>query len=188
MRLSVIAAATGLLASLGAVQAGAPTLTHVRVTGDGESIVASCRLESGLTPVILEEIDAGLETTIGYRLYLYRRRTGLPDEAIAKRRVRCTVRYDALTRQYTLTRRLDGDVQDTRMTGDPEAMRVFLTVLDRVPIARRADLAAGQEYYLRAKSDVGFIWRFYLIPWPLDTDWVKAPIQDAKDQVVDAPR
>jgi hypothetical protein len=188
MRLGVFAAAIGILLSLGAAQPAAPALTDLRITGDGDSLVASCRLESGLTPEILEEIDAGLETTIGYRLYVYRRRTGLPDETIAKRRVRCTVRYDALTRQYTLTRRLDGDVQDTHVTGDPAAMRSFLTVLNRVPIAPRADLAAGQQYYLRAKSDVGFIWRFYLIPWPLDTDWVKAPIRVTQDQAVDAPR
>jgi len=167
------------------VLAGSPALVDVKVTVDAESYLASCRLDSGLTPEILEEIDAGLETTIGYRFQLLRRRVALPDETIARHRVKCTVRHDALTRQYTLTRRIDGEVQDTRVAGDAQAMRDFLTVIDRVPLARRSDLAPGQTYYLRAKSDIAFIWRFYLIPWPLDTVWVRVPIDLRGDTIVE---
>ena len=165
-----------LAASLSLVRAEAPSLSDVKATLDGDLYVASARLKGGLTPEILEEIDAGLETTIGYRFNVYRRRAGLPDETLLKRRLRCTVRHDALTRQYTLTRRIDGEVQDTRVTGDPQGMRDFLTVLDHVPLVRRSELAAGQDYYLRAKSEIGFIWRFYLSPWPLDTAWARIPI------------
>jgi len=176
MRAKVVIAAACLAAAFTFARAATPVLTDVKVDGDGEAYVVSCRLESGLTPEILEEIDAGLETTIGYHLRVYRRRIGFLDETIARHHVRCTVHHDALTRQYTLTRRIDGEVQDTRVTGDPQAMRDFLTVLDRVPVARGADLVSGEQYYLKARSEVGMIWRFYLIPWPLDTEWVRVPI------------
>jgi hypothetical protein len=176
MKVLPVIVAACLAASLGRVCADTPALADVKATLDGDLYVASARLSSGLTPEILEEIDAGLEITIGYRFNVYRRRAGLPDETLLKRRLRCTVRHDALTRQYTLTRRIDGEVQDTRVTGDPQAMRDFLTVLDHVPLVHRSELTPGQDYYLRAKSDIGFIWRFYLIPWPLDTAWVRIPI------------
>ncbi len=173
---AVIAAAACLAAALSSIRAETPTLQDLTVVVEGEHYVASCRLNAGLTPEILEEIDAGLETTIGYRLQCLRIRHGLPDEMILKRRIRCTVRYDALTKQYTLTRRVDGEVQDTRVTHDAQAMRGFLTALHRLPLVRVADLAPDQEYYLRAKSDIGLVWRFYLIPWTLDTDWIRVPI------------
>ena len=166
----------GLAVAASAALAGPPTLTDLSIARDGENYVASCRLERGLTPQLLEEIDAGLETTIEYRLQLYRRRAGLPNQLIAKRRVRCTVRHDALRRQYTLVRRIDEEIEDTRVTSDLEAMREFMTTLKDVPIVRAEDLAPGLEYYLKAKSNIGLVWRFYLIPWPLDTAWVRVPL------------
>lgn len=176
MKPSVVTTVACLAAALSSARAEPPALADLKAAVEGDMYVASARLRGGLTPEILEEIDAGLETTIGYRFNLYRRRAGLPDESLIKRRVRCTVRHDALTRQYTLTRRIDGEVQDTRVTGDARAMRDFLTSLDRVPLVPRVDLLEGQAYYLRAKCEIGLIWRFYLIPWPLDTAWVRIPI------------
>jgi hypothetical protein len=184
MRSSLGIAFLGLAASAQAARAGAPALADLRVARNDEMYVASCRLEGGLTPGILEEIAAGLETTIEYRLNVCRRRAGWPDQVIAKRRVACTVRHDALTRQYTLTRRIDGDLQDSRVSGDDAAMREFLTVLDGVPLVKAEDLSDGAEYYLRAKSTLGLIWRFYLIPWPFDTSWARAPIDRAPESAV----
>ncbi len=158
------------------VAEAAPTLTNVAVGREGENHVVSCRLLGGLTPERLEEIDAGIETTIGYRLQVYHRRAGLPDQAIAKRRVECTVRHDALTRQYTLTRRIEGELQESKATADAEVMRDFMTTLRRVPVVRADELVPGEEYYLKAKSDIGLMWRFYLIPWPVDTAWERVPL------------
>lgn len=171
-----IAVAACLAAAVRAAHAETPTLQDLTVALQGGRYVASCRLSGGLTPEILEEIDAGLETTIGYRLQLLRVRHGLPDETILRNRVRCTVRFDALTKQYTLTRRVDGEVQDTSVTPDAQVMRSFLTTLRRLPLVGVADLSPDQEYYLRAKSDIGLVWRFYLIPWPFDTDWARVPV------------
>jgi hypothetical protein len=156
--------------------AAAPTLTDVAVGREGESHVVSCRLLGGLTPERLEEIDAGIETTIGYRLQVFHRRAGLPDPVIAKRRVECSVRHDALTRQYTLTRRIEGELQESKVTADAEVMRDFMTTLRRVPVVRIDELVPGEEYYVKAKSDIGLMWRFYLIPWPVDTAWERVPL------------
>jgi len=45
----------------------------------------------------------------------------------------------------------------------------------------RADaLVAGEQYYLKAKSEIGLIWRFYLIPWFLDTAWARVSLENAE--------
>ncbi|MFQ5877512.1 MAG: DUF4390 domain-containing protein [Acidobacteriota bacterium] len=176
MKLALAVAAAGLAAVSGSALADGPTLEDVRAVRDGDTIRAFARLQGGLTPKILDEIAAGLETTIGYRLHLYRRRPGLPDQALIKDRIRHTVRRDALTREYSLTRRVNGEVQQTRVTSDEREMREFMTVLDGVPLGGADLLSSGQDYYLKAKAELGLVWRFYLIPWPLDTAWVRVPI------------
>lgn len=162
--------------------AGAPALSDLSVDRQGNDYVLSCRLVDGLSPSMLEEIEAGIETTLDYRLQVYRRRAGMLDDQVARRHVECSVRHDALTRQYTLTRRVDGELVETRVTSDASEMRAFLTTLRSLPVLRALDLVVGEEYYLRARCDLGLVWRFYLIPWRLDTGWARAPIAPAREE------
>jgi hypothetical protein len=177
MKASLPALTFWLISGLTAVPAfGGPVLTHLSVESDGDSYQASCRIEGGLTPDVEEEIAAGLATTIEYRLHVYRHRTAFFDQLVLKRRVQCTVRFDTLTQQYTLTRRIDDDLQETKVTDDPAAMREFMTSLKSVPLVKTGVLKPGEEYYLKAKSSLGLVWRFYVIPWPMDTDWERVPL------------
>jgi hypothetical protein len=153
-----------------------PELTDLSVARNGGTLVASCRLAGAISAEVSEEIAAGLETTIEYRLHVCRRRTGLPDEVLVKRRIDCSVRYDTLKHQYTLTRRLDGELVETQVTGDAAAMRDFLTTLRDVPLLEAGLLAPGRAHYLKGKSNLGLMWRFFLIPWPRDTEWARVPI------------
>jgi len=183
----LLAAALALLI-VEPILAGPPAIVDLSVTRQGEDYFTSGRLVDGLSAATLEEIDAGIETTLDYRLQLLRRRSGLPDDVLARRLVECTVRHDALTRQYTLTRRLDGEMVETRVTGDAAEMRAFLTTLRAIPLVRASDLAPGEEYYLRARGDLGLVWRFFLIPWRLNTDWARAElIGPGKDERHDHP-
>jgi len=173
MKLWPVAVAFCLVFALAPAFADDPALVDLRVERKGEQVLVSGRLEGGLSPKLIEEVSAGIETTIVYRLHLHLRRGGLPDPAVTKMKVFCTVRRDALTRQYTLTRRIDEEVDETRVTEDEAEMRTFITSMDAVPIARHDDLSEDGEYYLKAKARVGMMWRWYLLPWPLDTDWVR---------------
>ena len=176
MRSTMPMLAVLVVTTLGAARADGPVLRDVSAATQGESCTVSCSLDGALTTERLEEIAAGLETTIGYRLYLFRRRPGLPDESVVKNRILCTIRYDALTRQYTLTRSIDDETDVSRVTPDEAVMRDFLTRLDNVPLLPSAELKRGEEYYVKIRADLGLMWRFYLIPWPLDTPWVRVPV------------
>jgi len=153
-----------------------PSLDRLRAERSGGAVVISLQIREALDPPRLEEIEAGIESVLRYRIRLVRRRAGLLDEELADVEVEACVRRDALSRQYTLTRRVDGDTVEKRMTADPEEMKRFLTTLDRVPVAPADLLVAGQEYEVRARGDLGLVWRFYLIPWPASTGWERAPV------------
>ena len=188
MTRSLLAVAFVLASTASQAAAGSPSLSGLAVSRQGDEVLASCRLVDGLSPSMLEEIEAGIETTLEYRLQLYRRRSGLPDDGVARRLVVCSVRHDALTRQYTLTRRVDGELVETRVTAEAAEMRDFLTTLKNVPIARAPDLVPGEEYYVRARCDLGLVWRFYLIPWRLDTGWARVDLPPASEKAVESRR
>lgn len=138
--------------------------------------MVSLRLEGGLDPSRLEEIEAGIETTVRYRLRLLRLRAGLPDTELAAVDVELSVRRDALSRQYTLTRKAGGETVEKKMTADGAEMQKFLTSLENVPLADVQVIDKQGECYVRARADLGLTWRFYLIPWPLTTEWARTPL------------
>jgi hypothetical protein len=178
---SLITLAAIWLAAVAATSDEPASISDLEVILDGEVYVASARLQGGLTAERIEEIDAGLEITISYRLNVYRERSGLPNPAVSKQRIECTVQHDALTRQYTLTRRIDGELQEKKVTPDDAQMREFMTVLDRLPVATVEEILPGESYYIKARSDLGLVWRFYMIPWRDRTPWMQVPIEVRED-------
>lgn len=189
MRPALLAAA--LLASAAAFRPAAaePALADLVPAFRDDALVVSVRLVDGLSPDHLDGIESGIETTIEYRAQVCRRRAGLPDDVVVRRRIESVVRRDALARQYLLTRRIDGELVERRVTADSREMIDFLTRLEAVPVARGDEIPAAEEgLYLRARCDLGLTWRFYLIPWPLGTGWVKAPIPAAAAHGTDTPR
>lgn len=159
--------------------AAEPALVDLSTRYQGENLIASVHLVDGLTPERLEEIESGIETVLEYRIQVTRRRVGLPDEVLVRRRIECLVRRDALSRQYTLTRRIDGELVERRVATDADGMRSFLTRLDDLPLARSVELPAGVDLEIRARCDLGLQWRFYLIPWRMTTGWARAPVPAA---------
>jgi len=173
MKRLIIAAALVLPFAGRPCRAADPVLADVGVRLQGDQYVASLRLVGVPTKEMLDEIEAGIETTVRYRLQVHHRRIGLPDEEMSRHQVDCSVRRDALSRQYTLTRRVDGELVEKRLTTEAAEMRAFLTSLDGVPVVPTSLLDPKAEYYLRARGDLGLIWRFYLIPWRLNTGWAR---------------
>ena len=175
MKRPLIAAAILLLGAYPCL--ASPALERLQAEAKGGSVLVSLEIREALDPPRLEEIESGIESVVRYRIRLLRRRAGLlADEEMADVEVEASVRRDALSRQYTLTRRVDGDTLEKRMTADPEEMKRFLTTLDRVAVAPADLLATGQQYEVRARADLGLVWRFYLIPWPASTGWERAPV------------
>lgn len=176
MRPALLAAALLTVAAAFRPATAEPALADLTTEYRDDTLVLSVHLVDGLGPDLLDGIDSGIETTVEYRVQVYRRRGGMPDDLIARRRVECVVRRDALARQYLLTRRIDGELVERRVTAEKGEMTEFLTRLATVPVARQDEIPAEGESYLRVRCDLGLTWRFYLIPWPLTTGWTKATL------------
>jgi len=182
------AAVVAFLAASIDVRAAPPSVVDLAISVQGDNYVARARLADALTPQTLEEIEAGIETTLRYRLILSRRRLGLPDDQVARRLVECSVQRDALSRQYTLTRRVDGELAEKRVTTDPKEMNAFLTTVPAVTVARVSDVEPDDgTLYLRARGELGLVWRFYLIPWRQNTDWARVDLAPKESTRADAP-
>ena len=130
-----------------------------------DQVLVSFTLNDGFTDEVRAAIQSGLKTTFTYASELRLDVPGWVDRTMATSTATSSVEYDNLTRRYSLTREIDGHVVDTRVAEDERAVRLWLTVLQRLPLFRTSVLEANREYYVTVRatarpSNGSILWPF----------------------------
>jgi hypothetical protein len=161
--------AAGVLAlvALATSPAGAQTSEGLRVIPlvKDDQVQVSFTLNDGFTEEVRAAIQSGLKTTFTYAAELRLDVPGWVDRTMATSTATSSVEYDNLTRRYALTRSIDGKVVDTRSAEDERAVRLWLTVLQRLPLFSTSVLEANREYYVTVRatarpSNGSILWPF----------------------------
>src|SRR5437899_5765726 len=134
MRVRRVFAMMALLAAAATVRA-AETLRLTPLVHD-DSVVGSFELADAYTDAIRQAIGSGLRTTFTYELELRTVGTAWLDRTIATVVVTTSDLYDNLTRRHTLSRTVDGRVEEVLVTDDESDVRTWLTRWSRVPLHR----------------------------------------------------
>ena len=113
-------------------------------------VVVSFELNDAYNEAVREAIASGLRTTFSYELEL--RTPAWIDRTIGTTMVATTDQYDNLTRRHTLTRTIDGRVEDVLVTEDDAVVRTWLTKWTRVPVADTSKLDPARDYYVRVTT------------------------------------
>jgi uncharacterized protein DUF4390 len=138
-----------LLLALAAAPVAEETL---RITPfiNGNRVIVSFELTDAYTDAVREGIESGLKTTFTYELEL--RARAWIDRTIATTVVATTDQYENLTRRHTLTRTVDGRVDEVLVTEDTQVVKTWLTKWNRVPVADTTRLDPAREYYVRVTT------------------------------------
>jgi len=116
----------------------------------GERVVVSFELNDAYNDAVREAIASGLRTTFSYDLEL--RARAWVDRTIGTTVVATTDRYENLTRRHTLTRTIDGRLEDALVTEDDAVVKTWLTKWNRVVVADTSRLDPAREYYVRVTT------------------------------------
>ncbi|MGE0040085.1 MAG: DUF4390 domain-containing protein [Vicinamibacterales bacterium] len=147
-----------------AVPASAQSLHVSPLVRDGRVLV-SCVLEQGFDEDVRSVVQSGLRTTFSYTVDLKLKVPMWVDRTIATALVSTSVEFDNLTRRYTVSRMLDGRMQDSRVTEDEAVVRQLVTSFDRLPLFGTDLLQVNREYYLDVRANAGPKNRSALWPW-----------------------
>jgi hypothetical protein len=157
-----------LLAALMLGGQAAQTLQVTPLPRDGEVLV-SFKLEEALTDDIRAAIQSGLTVKFVYKVELRRASAAWFDRKISEAVVSATVKYDNLTRRYSVTRAVDGHIDwaDTTPKED-EAWRWVTNDFARMSLFRGAALEPNAEYYVRIRANASPRNATFLWPWAAD--------------------
>jgi hypothetical protein len=130
-----------------------------------DRVLVSFDLHDGFTDDVRAAIMSGLKTTFTYDVELRLDVPGWVDRTIGSATVGASVEYDNLRRRYTVSRVIDGHVDDSRITDEERIVREYLTSVVRLPLFRTSTLEPNREYYVRVRatarpSNGSILWPF----------------------------
>lgn len=118
---------------------------------DGQVLV-TFTLADGYSDEIRTVIRSGLRTTFSYTVELRLAVPGWVDRVVDSAVISNTVQFDNLTRRHTLSRSLDGRMEQAEVVTDEGAVRQWLTTFDRLPLFRTSRLEANRDYYVVVRA------------------------------------
>jgi uncharacterized protein DUF4390 len=175
MRLGWALVTMMVVAAAGDVEA-AESLRVTPIVHD-DRVVVSFELADAYTDSIRQAIGSGLRTTFTYELELRTVGTAWIDRTIATVVVTTSDLYDNLTRRHTLSRTVDGRVEEVLVTDDESEVKTWLTRWSRVPLYQTSKLDPTRDYYVRVSARMR----------PLSGSllgWAKATVGQAKFTVI----
>jgi hypothetical protein len=119
---------------------------------DAKQMVVTLEIADAYTSDVREAIESGLKTTFTYDVELRMLVAGWVDRTIATAVVSIADQYDNLTRRHSLSRTVDGRIDEAIVTEDEEVVRKWLTSVERLPLVATSKLERNREYYVRVNA------------------------------------
>jgi hypothetical protein len=118
----------------------------------GDRVLVSFELADAYTDAVRQAIASGLRTTFTYQLELRTAVSIWMDRTIATAVVTASDQFDNLTRRHTLTRTVDGRVEEVLVSDDEKVVRKWLTTWSRLPLCETSRLDPARDYYVRISA------------------------------------
>ncbi len=185
-----LACALGLLIVLGAGalatqnrpgasgRADRPAIVDLSTARDGPTVLVSFRLDGAMDARTREKIESGLPTGFTYTIEVREVRRGWLDRTVADGSVQVLATYNALTREYLVNFRRDGELYASRVVTQEEDLEAAMTRFENLPSVRLDEVPAGR-LTLRVRAELGVRTRLGLIPDRVHTPWAHTePIRE----------
>jgi Domain of unknown function (DUF4390) len=117
-----------------------------------DHVLVSFELTDAYTDSVRQAIASGLRTTFTYQLELRTVVSIWMDRTIATAVATASDQFDNLTRRHTLTRTVDGRVEDVLVSDDEKVVRQWLTVWSHLTLCETSKLDPSRDYYVRISA------------------------------------
>jgi hypothetical protein len=178
---AILALLGSLLLASQARADGSPRISPIRVSVDGERVLAAFALRDGFDDRLRSRIESGLPTSILYRVELYRERKRWWDLRLQENTLEVTALYDAVARVYNVHFKLDNKLIESRTVHDLKAVEETMTLIGPVPVFQITGIPHTWRLLLKVAAEMGSRTVLAVIPGTISTDWKESPKFRAPD-------
>ncbi len=165
-----------LLAALAAGPAAAePELRDLQVALDGHDIAVSFALVEAFDADLEERIQAGLPTGFVYRFRLYRDHQRWFDADLGAATVEVVTMYNAVTDEYLVNTKVDGELVGSRLLRDPAELAQAMTRFEGVHLfTLDPEIPPDWRLLIRGRAQLDEPGRFLFMPTSVETPWTRS--------------
>ena len=169
-------AVAAFLVSLGLSAAETAWIPAVVLAVKGRTLKVEARLEPSLPADVEKRLSSGLPTTTLWQVRLYVLRglwfDGLKDE----RRYEVTATYRPDTGDYTVERRMDGRLLETRVARGRSEAAAALQAIPSLPCFTLGRHLSGKRLVVKVRCGYGADVALGFVPVSAETDWVPSDV------------
>ena len=163
----------GFLLALAAVSplSAEPHLAELRVALVAGNVEVSFELREAYSSETFERIRTGLPTGFEYQFRLDRDRKRWFDASLATSTLQVVAMYNAVTEEYLINFKLDGELIESQVAREPEALELALTRFDSIAIFTLDGVSTDDRMLVRGRADLGSKTGFFFLPTRITTPW-----------------
>jgi hypothetical protein len=160
------------------VLAARASVASLRAEAVDHDLYASFSLQGAFDDEMRERLRAGLPLEFVHYVEVARRRALWFDKVVLRKTITTTVTYDTLTRQYSLSKKVNDEVAETSVAINEAEAERWMTRMDRVRLADPAHLQGEEDgtLYLRVRSLLKKRFVLLFVPWDVETGWEKVAL------------
>ena len=148
-----------------------PEIVDLIVENDNRQVRFSFRLVGAFDDSLRRKIDSGVPTSLLYRMQLLRDRKRWFDKTVLSSTLQVIAMYNAITREYLINYKHNGDLIDSRLVRDPQELEAAMTHFEGFAAFDLAPEVSDQRLLGRVRAELGTRTVFFFIPTTLTTDW-----------------
>jgi hypothetical protein len=141
---------------------------------EDHKVFVSFALEGAVDEKLEQRIASGLATGIVFDFELVRVRKRWFNKNVKTGNLQVIVMYNAVSREYLVNYKHDGDLIESRLIRDLEELYTILTRVERLEVFSLEGLA-GEQLQVRARAELGTRSILFFIPSIRATDWSESP-------------
>ena len=160
-----------LLAFAASATNGDPRIEGLRVSLEGDRVLASFTLQDAFDHRLSSRLESGLPTSILYRIELHRDRKRWYDRRLEENTLEVVAAYDAVARTYTVHYKLDDELIESRTVRERQEVQDAMTHLGPLPVFSLERVRERGRILVKVQAELGSRTFLSFIPVTVATDW-----------------
>lgn len=166
------------LASAGAHRVDVkPAIVGLDTRMADDQVLVSFILRGAYDASMARRVDSGLPTGFDYRLRLVRDRKGWFDSTIDASTLQVMAMYNAVTREYLVNYKQNGNLVESRVVRDTASLRRALTQIDALTAFDLGTVpreVRERRLKVQVRAELGTGTFLFFIPTTQTTDWAES--------------
>ncbi|MCG8637998.1 MAG: DUF4390 domain-containing protein [Desulfobacterales bacterium] len=152
-------------------------LTNIKLANTRDDLLTYFEVKNAFKDKTVQAVQNGIPTTFSFYVSLYKTTSNLFDKKIADIQIKSTVKYNSLTKEYTVSRPWKDD--KPAVTKSFEKAQAWMTEVDNLKVIPLDQLIKGDKYQIRIKAELEKVTLplslhyifFFVSFWDFETDW-----------------